>query len=280
MKTSLVIGSLLGIALAAGIAVHFSGKKALPASPTVTEPASDLPNTAPAGMDASKEPNPRTPPQNADEATQVSAETPAASDTPSEPAAPPAPQPTPFSQAIDTLVSPQVSFAQKQVAWKQLEDAGQLDEAIEALKQGATNNPSSAAYPAALGQAQLRKAGVVSRNGGSISEMGILGMQADQNLDAALKLDPANWEAQFFKAAAMSYWPLELNKGEEVVQRLSHLIDQQNTMPPEPQFAQTYLVLGNQYQKMGKPDYAAATWQLGAQKFPGSVELQQKIKGQ
>ena len=110
--------------------------------------------------------------------------------------------------------------------------------------------------------------------------MGILGMQADQNFDAALKLDPANWEAQFFKAAAMSHWPLELNKGEEVIQRLSHLIDQQEAMSPRPQFAQTYVLLGDQYQKMGKPDYAAATWQLGAAKFPGDSTLQQKISGQ
>jgi tetratricopeptide (TPR) repeat protein len=109
--------------------------------------------------------------------------------------------------------------------------------------------------------------------------MGILGMQADQNFDAALNLDPANWEAQFFKAAAMSHWPLELNKGEEVIQRLSSLIDHQDTLLPQPQFAQSYVVLGDQYLKMGQPDHAAATWQIGARKFPGHSELQRKITG-
>lgn len=187
---------------------------------------------------------------------------------------------TPFSQAIETLVSTNADFQQKQAALKQLREAGQLDQAIEALKQGATNNPASAEYPAALGQAELQKADVISRNGGNISEMGILGMQADQNFDAALKLDPSNWEAQFFKAAAMSYWPAELNKGQEVVQRLSSLIDQQESMPSQPQFAQTYVLLGDQYQKMGNSDYAAATWQLGAAKFPSDPTLQKKISGQ
>jgi tetratricopeptide (TPR) repeat protein len=108
--------------------------------------------------------------------------------------------------------------------------------------------------------------------------MGMLGMQADQNFDAALELDPANWEAQFFKAAAMSYWPLELNKGEEVVQRFARLIDQQEALLPEPQFAQTYVLLGDQYQKMGQPDYAVATWQIGAQRYPGDTTLQQKLR--
>jgi len=185
--------------------------------------------------------------------------------------------PTPFAKAIATLVSAQANFGQKHAAWNQLREAGQLEQAIEALKQGVAENPNSAAYPAALGQAQLYQAGVVAQRGGAINEMGMLGMQADQSFDAALRLDPKNWEAQFFKAAAMSHWPLELNKGDEVVQRLSRLVDQQETMRSQPEFAQTYLLLGDQYKKLGQPEYAAATWLIGAQKFPGDSSLQQRI---
>ena len=76
--------------------------------------------------------------------------------------------------------------------------------------------------------------------------MGIMAMQADQNFDEALKLDPSNWDAQFYKAAAMSYWPAELNKGPEVVQRLAALIDQQEAQNPKPEFARTYALLGEQ----------------------------------
>ena len=185
--------------------------------------------------------------------------------------------PTAFNQAIDTLVSPQSGFREKQAAWKQLLAAGQLDDAIEALKQGAKDNPVSPEYAAMLGQAYLQKAAVVSKNGGSVNELGILGMSADQNFDAALKIDPANWDAQFFKAVAMSYWPTELNKGGEVVQRLSNLINQQQTMPDQPEFANTYLALGNQYQKLGQTDNALQTWQVGAAKFPNDSALQQKL---
>lgn len=184
-----------------------------------------------------------------------------------------------LSWAIDTLVSPKTSFEQKREVWKQLREAGQLDQAIEALKQGAVENPASPAYPTAMGEAELQKAYVLSKNGGTMSQMGIAGMQADQDFDAALKLDPSNWEAQFSKAAAMSYWPAELNKGPELIQRLGALIDQQETMPPQAQFAQTYVLLGDQYQKAGQPDYAAQTWQLGAARFPTDSTLQTRIAG-
>jgi len=189
-------------------------------------------------------------------------------------------QSSPVARAVATLISSATSFQLKEEAWEQLRADGQLDQVIEALKQGATENPDSAAYPATLGQAQLRKAGVIAQGGGPLNEMGILGMQADQNFDQALKLDPSNWDAQFFKATAMSHWPLELNKGDEVIQRLSTLIAQQEAMPAMPQFAQTYVVLGDQYQKLGMPEYASATWILGAQTFPGDPTLQQRIREQ
>jgi tetratricopeptide (TPR) repeat protein len=183
---------------------------------------------------------------------------------------------TPFSRALEVLVSPQSSFDQKQAALKQIKDAKQLDQVIEALKQGAAANPAAPEYQAALGEVYLQQAGIAARAGKSISETAILGMQADQSFDNALKIDSANWDAQFFKAVAMSYWPPELNKADEVLQRFSTLIEQQETMPSQPQFAKTYMLLGEQYQKMGKPDYAAATWQLGATKFPGDPALQKK----
>ena len=178
--------------------------------------------------------------------------------------------PTAFGQAIDILVSPQTSFQQRQVAWKQLRDAGELDQALATLKQVAVNYPTSAEYPMALGEAYVYKLQTIR----DFHEVSILALQADQSFNAALGLDPANWEAQFFKAAALSRWPMEMNKGPEVIQQLSNLIDQQEAMPPQPQFAQTYVLLGDQYKKTGQPDYAVQTWRLGLAKFPGDSTLQ------
>ena len=42
--------------------------------------------------------------------------------------------------------------------------------------------------------------------------------------------------------------------------RFLTLIQQQETQAPEPQFAQTYAKLGEQYQKLGKADYAQQIW--------------------
>jgi hypothetical protein len=178
-----------------------------------------------------------------------------------------------LKQLVDTLVSRQAGFDQKQAAWKKLKDTGKLDEAITELEQRAAAYPQSAEYPAALGQAYLQKSSTLQ----DMREQGILAMKADQTFDTALQLDPKNWEARFVKAVAMSYWPPQLNKGQEVIDHFTQLIEQQEAQPPQPQFAAAYLWLGDHYQKTGKSDYARATWQCGAERFPADASLKQRL---
>ena len=178
-----------------------------------------------------------------------------------------------FSQPLQTLVSPQSSFAQKQAAWKQLRDSGQLDQAIAQLQQAVKDDPSVAQYSAVLGQAYLQKLGTTQ----DIRQQAILAMQADQTFDQALTLDPNNWDARFYKAAALSHWPADLNKSQEVMQNLSTLIDQQETRTPQPEYAQSYVLLGDQYLKAGYPDDARQMWQRGAALFPQNEVLQNKL---
>ncbi|MGH7975878.1 MAG: hypothetical protein ACREC8_04365, partial [Limisphaerales bacterium] len=110
--------------------------------------------------------------------------------------------------------------------------------------------------------------------------IGILAMQADQSFNAALKIDPSNYEAQLVKGISMTYWPSDPTRDAQVVQTLSSLIDRQESMPSDPGMAQAYIFLGNEYQKIGQPEKAQATWLLGAQEFPSNPTLQQKINGQ
>jgi hypothetical protein len=180
---------------------------------------------------------------------------------------------TDVERAIERLVSPQTTFEQKRAVWKQLRDAGELDQTIAELKQRATSNPTAPEYSVALGEAYINKIPTVQ----DYNETAILALEADRSFDAALSLDPSNWEAQFFKAASLAHWPPELNRGEEVIQQLSSLIDQQEKMPPQPQFAQTYVLLGEEYRKAGKLDYARQVWLLGAARFPGDPTLQKKV---
>ena len=193
---------------------------------------------------------------------------------PAEPAAKPGVAAT-FSQPLQTLVSPQASYAQKQAAWKQLRDTQQLDQAIMDLQQAAKAEPSVAEYPAVLGQAYLQKLMTTQ----DVREKVTLAMQADQSFDQALQLDPTNWEARFSKASALSYWPTEMNKSEEVMQNLATLVEQQEAQSPQPHFAQTYVLLGDQYQKAGYADEAKQMWQRGAALFPGNDTLRQKLAG-
>jgi tetratricopeptide (TPR) repeat protein len=193
---------------------------------------------------------------------------------PASPDAKPDPAVVAVANALDQLTSPQTIFGERRALLDQLRKAGELDEVIEGLKDIAADNPGDASIPTALGEAELAKIRSVLETGGDQGDIPILGMQADQNFNQALKIDPANWEAQFEKAASMAHWPPELNKGPEVIQRLSSLIAQQDTMPTKPEFAQTYVILGQQYQAAGQPDKALPIWQQGAAKFPANPTLQ------
>jgi tetratricopeptide (TPR) repeat protein len=215
-------------------------------------------------------------PANASEPAAVPAVTPAAG------AAKPDDAANPIHKLVDALLAAK-SGEQKQAALQQLVKSGQMDAAIEDLKQRAADNPNNPEYPTTLGEALLNKIKAIHDAGptaDNTDEMGILAMQADQNFNTALKIDPQNWEAQFVKAASMYYWPADPTRDNDVVQRLSGLIDQQETMTASPAFAQTYVVLGNEYQKMGQPDKAQATWQLGLTQFPNDPTLQKKLNGQ
>jgi tetratricopeptide (TPR) repeat protein len=183
-----------------------------------------------------------------------------------------------IGKLVDALLSAK-NAGQKHEMFEQLRKSGQLKEVIAELQQRMSQNPNDVEIPTTLGEAQLNEVRAIKESGADTDQMGILAMQADQNFNAALKIDPQNWEANFVKASSMYYWPAEPTRDADVVQRLSGLIDQQETMASQPEFAQTYVLLGNEYQKIGQADQAAATWQLGLTKFPNDPTLQKKISG-
>jgi tetratricopeptide (TPR) repeat protein len=178
-----------------------------------------------------------------------------------------------LGQAVDLLVSSQASYEQKRATWKQLRERGCLDQAIAELEQRRADNPASPDYAAVLGHAYLQKCGTIS----DVREQGILAMQADKLFDSALSLDPANWEARFTKAVALSYWPASMGKGDEVIQHFTTLIQQQETQPQQPQFAEPYVWLGDQYQKAGRADDARSVWERGSGLFPSNQQFKNKL---
>jgi hypothetical protein len=181
-----------------------------------------------------------------------------------------------INQALQTLFTPQGDYAQKQAAWRQLAESGKLDQAIKELEHQTGDDPSDAESLAVLGQAYLNKCGTIK----DVREQGILAMKADMSFEAALKLDPKNWEARLTKAAAMSYWPPELNKSQEVMENLVTLVEQQEAQAARPEYAYTYVLLGDQYLKAGYPDLARDMWQRGARLYPNDTALPKKLAGQ
>ena len=204
-------------------------------------------------------------------------ETTVAATPPAAPVLPPAaPKPSvaeTLSPLVQTLVSRQASYAQRQVVWRQLSDAHQLDDAITELEHATTAEPSAAEYPTALGIAYVQKLRTLE----DFREQSILAIKADKSFDQALELDPSNWDARFWKATSLSYWPEGLNKSGEVIENFVTLVEQQEKQPPQPQFAETYVRLGEQYQKAGYPEYARETWQRGAALFPADNTLRERL---
>jgi tetratricopeptide (TPR) repeat protein len=178
-----------------------------------------------------------------------------------------------FRNAIETLLSPASTYDEKQAAWKKLKDAGQMDDAVAELQRRVAANPDSVEDAVTLAEAYFKKCGQTD----DIRQQAMLAMQADQLLDTALGVDPSNLEAQFDKVSAMAHWPLELNQGAKVLEQFQNLIQEQESQPPQPQFALSYLRLGDYYQKTGDANDAMQVWQRGADLFPENTDLQNRL---
>ena len=181
----------------------------------------------------------------------------------------------PVHQAVAVLLSPAANLRQKQLVWSQLRATGQLPEAIKAIQQQMADDPNAAEVHAALGEAYLYSITPAT----DVREQGILGLSADASFEAALKLDPSNWEAGFYKASAMTHWPESMNMGPKIVDQFTQLIQQQENQPAQPEFAQSYLLLGEEYRKAGQLDNARQVWRRGATLFPDNPALAARLEG-
>ena len=154
-----------------------------------------------------------------------------------------------------------------------LRDNGRMDEYVEALQAEVDKDPSNPELRTALGIAYLQK--LFGATPGPDS--GVLAMEADMSFDKALELDSTNWRARYMKAVSLSNWPAFLGKTGEAIANFETLITQQETVDSRPEFAQTYLFLGNMYQQIGEPEKALAVWRQGHDLFPLSAELQTQL---
>ena len=74
-----------------------------------------------------------------------------------------------------------------------------------------------------------------------------------------------------------TFWPDFLGKKKEAIAHFERLVTQQAQMPARPEFAHTYLYLGNLQEQRGETEKARQTWQRGLQLHPDNAELKKKL---
>ncbi|MGQ0551618.1 MAG: tetratricopeptide repeat protein [Planctomycetota bacterium] len=161
----------------------------------------------------------------------------------------------------------------KQALWNSLREAGLLDEAVAVLEALAKARPHDPEAQVDYAEVCIQK---IFEVGGGI-QAGPWAMRADQAYDVALAADPEHWEARFSKAISLSFWPPITGKQAVAIDNFRTLIEQQERRSRRPEYAQTYLMLGNLYLQQGQHEQARQTFQAGLKQFPEDSELSEKI---
>jgi tetratricopeptide (TPR) repeat protein len=158
--------------------------------------------------------------------------------------------------------------------WQAAHEAGRTQELILALEQAARLDPKNVALQYELGYGYLMPITLGEVSG---MEAGTWSVKADKAFDAVLALDENHWDARFSKAVSYSFWPPLFGKQQAAIDHFEILVAKQSAMPQRPEFAETYLFLGNMYQQTGNGEKAKEAWNQGLAAFPNHAELRQRL---
>ena len=175
---------------------------------------------------------------------------------------------------LAAILDVQGDWDDAQKLWKELREAGLLDEVLGLIEQRAKDAPNDPGAQVELGNAYLQKLFAVPAG----PEQGVWAMKADKAFDAALAIDDHHWSARFSKAISLSNWPAFLGKQGAAAKQFETLLEQQSQTTARPEHVQTYFFLGNLYQSMGKADLAHSTWTRGLERFPDNAQLQAQLR--
>jgi tetratricopeptide (TPR) repeat protein len=177
--------------------------------------------------------------------------------------------PVPFDVEAAYLDARTNSYWDNPEWWTRIHAAGKMDELIERFEQNAADNPRDPEAHMELGSAYLAYLQVDQTKWP-------LSMKADAEFDKVLALDEKHWAARFTKAVSYSFWPDFLGKKKGAITHFEVLADQQDSMPAEPEHAQTYVFLGNLLDQRGEKDRALEVWRRGLRRHPDNPELRGK----
>lgn len=158
--------------------------------------------------------------------------------------------------------------------FQKAKDLGILDQALAEMEKYAAAHADDPDAQVELATAYIQKLMAVPEG----MERGAWSQKAISSCDAALKVSPEHWAAQYIKAMNLSQWPAFLGKQPEAIRTFEKLIEQQERSPSDPKFAQTYYQLGNTYRAAGNLDKARAVFTRGLEMFPDNKQLKDQIE--
>ncbi len=176
--------------------------------------------------------------------------------------------------SLGRLLDPRLGHEERDAIWKAAQEAGEFEQLIAELQARAAAEPRNAQLQFELGYGYLQP---IMNGTAPGPKAGEWATKADGAFDAALAIDPANWDARFSKAVSYTFWPPIFGKQKAAIAQFETLVQQQGRMAPRPGFAQTYLFLGNLYEQTGQGDKAKETWNLGLAAFPNDPDLRKRL---
>lgn len=168
------------------------------------------------------------------------------------------------------IVDPTTSHADSEALWQEIAEKGFIDAAIASLEERAKVDPSNPDLQVELAEGYLQKL-FAAKNP---IEQGGWAAKMDKCYDNALAVDDKHWAARFSKAVSYSFWPAITGKPQESVKHFEILRAQQESSGERrPEYAETYVLLGNLYKQQGKLDQAKAAYEKGLSLFPQHESL-------
>jgi tetratricopeptide (TPR) repeat protein len=176
--------------------------------------------------------------------------------------------------ALGRLLDPMLGYEDREAVWQEALDSGQMETLIAALEARAAADPDNVALRFELGYAYLQPILTGAAPGPQAAPWA---MKSDAAFDQVLALDPEHWDARFNKAVSYTFWPPIMGKQQAAISHFETLVAQQGRSAPRPEFAQTYLFLGNLYEQTGQGERAREVWSQGFGLFPDSAELRERL---
>jgi len=150
-----------------------------------------------------------------------------------------------------------------------------IPEVIKALRAAIEEDPRNAELRVALATTLVAQ---LTNNTPPGPQQGLVWGQAAAAYDAAIKIDPAHWQARFGKAIGTTFIPRQFGQQPYAIKQFEELRQLQAGRAPRPEYAGTYYQLGLLYKDQGNVDKARRIWQEGLKLFPSNTLLKEQLE--